>query len=192
MNSVYGGKTSSDKDIALHRTHDFPEEAIRKNVANKTIILYRKDPVSQLDAYLRYMMGKDWNSPQTNCLNYHSGFHGKSLSYSDNVGLIQAMFQYYINWKKKWVDTPTPNSILVEYDSFMRSPKETIEQISIFLGIPVNSSKVVDDLKIEYKHTISSEKYNELKEILAKAPTKKPGFSFRNGRMNLQISRYFE
>jgi hypothetical protein len=143
---------------------------ICKAVANKIIILYRKDPVSQIDAYLRFDNARVPNNQQIDLLTYHSGFDGKSLSYSDNIDRIQRMFKYYLKWKKKWVDTPTPNSILIEYDSFMMSPKETIDKISAFLGIPADSSKIVEDLKIEYKHTITPEKYKQLKDILAKAP----------------------
>jgi hypothetical protein len=156
------------KDIAFHRSHDMNSK-LNKLEFNKIVILYRKDVVKQLDAFFRYQFRIFDNEVRITDLIKHSKCDELNIAYSEKLDFFRRVFKEYTQWVEKWINTPTPNSIIIEYDTFMKNPHETLNMLQYHLLNSVDtalSSKIVEEVKIEYKHSITPEKYTELKTIL--------------------------
>jgi hypothetical protein len=79
------------------------------------------------------------------------------------------VLKHYNRWIQKWVTNETPNSILIEYSEFMKNPQETLDKLQDYLLQPKDSdfsAKIIEEMKIEYKHSLSIEKYIELANVL--------------------------
>jgi hypothetical protein len=161
--------TCVKEDIAFHRAHDTKLE-LNKEQFNKTIILYRKDVVEQLDAFFRYQFRTfDTEKRLNNDLIKHSSCHELDIPYSEKSDFFRTLLKQYKDWVEKWVTEPTPNSILIEYSDFMKNPQETLDRVQEHLLESKDSdlsAKIVEEMKIEYKHSITLEKYQKLANIL--------------------------
>jgi hypothetical protein len=158
-----------EEDIAFHRAYDMNFK-LNKEQFNKIIILYRKDVVEQLDAFFRYQfrtfdfgMTFDDNSID------HTKCHELNVPYSRKIEFFKIVLNQYKCWVKKWITEPTANSIIIEYSDFMKNPQETLDRIQEHILKSKDSklsAKIVKEIKIEYKHSLSLEKYKELSNLL--------------------------
>lgn len=156
-------------DIAFHRSHDMKLD-LDKSQYNKIIILYRKDVVEQLDAFFRYQFRTfDNDITLNNDLIKHSSCHELNISYSEKIDFFRNVLREYKGWVEKWINEPTHNSIIIEYSNFMKNPQETLDNLQEHLLQTKDSelsSKIINEMKIEYKHSITFEKYKELANLL--------------------------
>ena len=158
------------EDIAFHRSHDMKLD-LNKEQFNKTIILYRKDMIESLDAFFRYQFRTFDNLiTLNNDLIKHSSCHELDISYSEKKDFFRNVSREYKDWVQKWVTEPSPNSIIIEYSDFMRNPQDALDRVQEHLFERKDSelsAKIVEEMKIEYKHSITPEKYQELADLLA-------------------------
>lgn len=153
----------------FHKEHDMQLD-IDSTKYDKTIILYRKDHIEQIDAYFRYW----FNADRTNfiTLDDHSKCNDAMIPYETHKGWLYSVYHIYLKWVDKWVNTPVENSILIEYNDFMGNPEKVLTELFTFLknNKPLDSliSLVINDLNIEYKNTITVERYNELSNLIKK------------------------
>jgi hypothetical protein len=158
------------KNIAFHRSHDM-DLKLNKTQFNKIIILYRKDTIESLDAFFRYTFRTvDLKEKSENIAVQNSFCDELSISYSEKTNFFKTVLKQYKDWVEKWVNQPTPNSIIVEYDEFMKNPQITLDKIQEHLLQTKDSelsAKIVEEMKIEYKHSLTDKKYNELASLLA-------------------------
>jgi hypothetical protein len=153
----------SENDIAFHRSHDMLLK-INKGSYNKFVILYRKDVIEQLDAFFRYQFRKNdyGNKHETGC-------EELDIPYSDKKPFFTHVLGQYVKWIKKWVNTPTPNSIVIEYSDLMINPQKNLDKLQEHLLGTIDSdlsAKIVKEMNIEYKHSLSPKKYKELSNVL--------------------------
>jgi len=157
------------EDIASHRAHDMNLD-LDKTKFNKTVILYRKDVVEQLDAFFRYQFRNfELDEKIQNYAIQHSTCHEVNIPYSEKPDFLTTVLKQYKDWVQKWVTTPSPNSIIIEYSDFMKNPQETLDKIQEHLLQTKDSelsAKIVEEMKIEYKHSMTTEKYKELANLL--------------------------
>jgi hypothetical protein len=133
--------------------------------------MYRKDIVEQLDAFFRYQFRNcieheklipDIAQRQTMC-------EELDIPYSDKKLFFTRVLEQYVKWIKKWVNTPTPNSIVIEYSDFMINPQKNLDKLQEHLLGTIDSdlsTKIVKEMNIEYKHSLSPKKYKELANLL--------------------------
>jgi hypothetical protein len=160
--------TSVKEDIALHTSHDM-DLTLEKQRFNKTIILYRKDTIESLDAFFRYQFRTFDIEQKLDGLSKHSSCHELDIPYSQKSDFFRMVLKHYNRWIQKWVTNETPNSILIEYSEFMKNPQETLDKLQDYLLQPKDSdlsAKIVEEIKIEYKHSLSVDKYKELANVL--------------------------
>lgn len=157
------------EDIAAHRAHDI-NLGINKAQFNKTIILYRKDVVEQLDAFFRFQFRTfDLDMTIDDKVTQHSRCDELNIPYSEKSDFFKTVLKQYKEWVQKWIIEPTPNSIIIEYSEFMKNPQETLDKLQEHLLESKDSelsAKIVEELKIEYKHSMTFEKYKELADLL--------------------------
>lgn len=161
-------KTCVKEDVAFHRAHDMTID-LDKTQFNKTIILYRKDVVEQLDAFFRYQFREFDTSKEITDLNDHIKCDIVPIPYSEKLDFFRRILKQYAQWIKKWVKTPTPDSIIIEYSDFMKNPQETLDKVQEHMLGNIDSdlsSKIVQEMKIEYKHSMNAKKYKELTNLL--------------------------
>jgi hypothetical protein len=151
----------------FHKEHDMKLNK-SNNGYNKTIILYRKDHVEQLDAYFRYWFCRDKKEFMT--LEDHSKCKDDFTPYVTKEGWLSSIYKVYLQWLDKWVNTPIENSLVIEYNDFMRNPERVLNELHFFLkGKNSDDSvihEIINNLKIEYKNIISTDRYNELSELI--------------------------
>ena len=151
----------------FHKEHDMKLDKNNSGY-NKTIILYRKDHVEQLDAYFRYWFRVDKKEFRT--LEDHSKCKDDLTPYATKEGWLSSIYKVYLQWLDKWVNTPIENSIVIEYNDFMSNPEKVLTELHFFLKSknPHDSliHEIINNLQIEYKNTISTERYNELSELI--------------------------
>jgi hypothetical protein len=159
-----------NEDIVGHRTHDVDLKT-KKSDFNKFIILYRKDIVEQLDACFRFQYKTvDLEKNAGNSAFQHSFCDELDISYSSKLGFLRGVIHEYNGWVQKWINEPTPNSIIIEYSYFMKNPQKTLDRIQEHLLETKDSelsAKIVEEMKIEYKHSLTPKKYQELANLLA-------------------------
>jgi hypothetical protein len=158
-----------EEDIAFHRAHDM-DLKLNKIQFNKIIILYRKDIIEQLDSFFRFQFKNlviDKNN--YNDLSVHSSCHELDIPYSSKLDFFRIVLKEYKDWVQKWINEPTQNSIIVEYSDFMKNPQETLDKLQEHVLTTKNSelsSKIVEEMKLEYNHSLTHEKYKELANLL--------------------------
>ena len=161
--------TCVKEDIAFHRSHDMKLD-LNKKQFNKTVILYRKDVVEQLDAFFRFQFRMFDIEKKLNDLTKHSSCHELDIPYSEKSDFFKTALKQYKDWVQKWINEPTPNSIIIEYSEFMKNPQIALDKIQEHLLESKDSElsdKIVQEMKIDYKHSLSPEKYQELSNLLA-------------------------
>jgi hypothetical protein len=162
--------TCVKEDIAFHRDHDMNLK-LNKIQFNKIIILYRKDIIEQLDAFFRYQFRNfEFDKQIQNTAIRHSACKELVIPYSEKLDFFRIVLKEYKDWLQKWVNEPTPNSIIIEYDKFMKNPQKTLDRIQEHVLETKDSelsAKIVEEMKIEYKHSLTPEKYKELANLLA-------------------------
>jgi len=158
------------ENIAFHRSHDM-DLKLNKIQFNKIIILYRKDIIEQLDAFFRFQFRTfDFDKTIDDKAIRHSSCHELDIPYSSKLDFFRIVLKQYKDWVQKWVNEPTPNSIIIEYDEFIKNPQITLDTLQEFLLETKDSelsAKIVEEMKIEYKHSLRYEKYKELANLLA-------------------------
>jgi hypothetical protein len=158
-----------NSEIAAHRSHDMNLE-LNKAQFNKIIILYRKDVVEQLDAFFRYQFRTfDVDGISDDMAFRHTQCDELAISYSSKLDFFRIVLKQYKDWVQKWINEPTPNSIIIEYSYFIKNPQKTLDRIQEHLLETKDSelsAKIVEEMKIEYKHSITLEKYQKLANIL--------------------------
>jgi hypothetical protein len=94
------------------------------------------------------------------------------VPYETHKGWLYSVYNIYLKWVDKWINTPVENSIIIEYNDFMSNPEKVLTELFTFLknNKPLDSliSLVINDLNIEYKNTITVERYNELSNLIKK------------------------
>ena len=164
-----------NRKIACHRSHDY-SLTLKKPPFNKTIILYRKDVIEQLDSLFRYTFKDNKKILLDNSITkYRSSFtqtlcDTPLIPYSEKLDFLKKILKFYKDWVQKWVTEPSPNSIIIEYSDFMRNPQDALDKLQEHLLETKDSelsAKIVEELKIEYKHSMTFEKYKELANLLA-------------------------
>jgi len=162
-------KTIVTGENAFHRAHDL-DLKLNKKQFNKTVILYRKDIIESLDACFRYEFRTFDKEPGIDDRKIkHLSCGEVTIPYSEQHEFFKTVGKWYNDWVKKWVTEPTPNSILIEYSEFMKNPQITLDKLQEFLLQTKNSelsTKIVQELKIEFKHSMTSQKYKELCDVL--------------------------
>jgi hypothetical protein len=156
-----------EEDIAFHRAHDMNLD-LDKTKFNKTVIVYRKDVVEQLDAFFRYQF-RSFENDELNGLVEHSKCKELDIHYSEKTDFLKTVLKEYKGWIEKWINQPTPNSIIIDYSDFMKNPQETLDKLQEHVLTTKNSelsSKIVEEMKIEYKNSLRYEKYKELANLL--------------------------
>jgi hypothetical protein len=145
----------------VYRSHDFDGNA-DPNTISKMIILYRSNPIEQIDAYMRFVYCEKSELKITN----HTACHATDRLYSyDEVKIKYILYKRFIN---KWVLTPRKNSLVIDYRQLIENPVNTLSLIQTYLfGNADNalSEKIAHEMCIERKHSISQEQYDNLKGI---------------------------
>jgi hypothetical protein len=154
---------------AFHRAHDM-DLTINKKQFNKTIIVYRKYILESLDACFRYKFRSFDRDGRTDDRKFrHSSCDEVAIPYSQKLEFFKTILKHYKDWVQKWINEPTPNSIIIEYSEFMRNPEITLDKLQEFLLQTKNSelsAKIVEEMKIEYRHCMSTQKREELYHLL--------------------------
>jgi hypothetical protein len=100
----------------------------------------------------------------------HSKCKDDFTPYVTKEGWLSSIYKVYLQWLDKWINTPIENSLVIEYNDFMRNPERVLNELHFFLkGKNSNDSvihEIINNLKIEYKNIISTDRYNELSELI--------------------------
>jgi hypothetical protein len=158
----------SDIPLRIHRSHDFNGET-NPDSFSKIIILYRSNVVEQIDAYVRYarLEAEKCNKEKRLSLEEHTTFHATDAPY--NIDEVRWMHQFYTTFVNKWVKTPPPNSIVIDYTDLITNPVPTISTIQQFItgtNDSALSERIARELRIERKNEISDTRYQALKTII--------------------------
>jgi len=100
------------KGSIFMKNHDMPHH--RNNIRvpidqqNKYLVLYRKDPILQLEAYARYLDKK---------------------TLEEVISSIRKSRAYYNKFVEKWVDTNNNNILVFDYYELLASPVENMKTI---------------------------------------------------------------
>lgn len=130
-------------------------------------MLYRADPVYQLEAYFRY----HWCSELKNA---------DRPDYLDNETMhhLEKFFAekkyYYEQFLEKWVyPPPEPNRVLLTYDELVQHPVPSFGLIARRAGLGNYNKHAIrlDDIfrdfeEVDYRNRLNPERYGILKRIL--------------------------
>jgi len=136
------------------KNHDFDNDyTILPN--QKYIVLFRKNIVLQLETFYR--------------------FHIKANSLPYNINDLKTFCNlqkpYYHRFIQKWVDNDNENILKIEYYDLVKKPKDYMRKIMELLYPDIELREIVlenmiNQLKIEVKHTMNTTIYIELKKNL--------------------------
>jgi hypothetical protein len=131
----------------------------------KYIVIYRDDPIIQMEAYYRF--SKKLNYPD---YNYQDD------TYEDFQSFYKTNIDYYKAFREKWIDTKYYNVFPIRYETLINNPTETL--LSILRVIYPNTFNRIDDINIKiineviqqndikYKHILTKFKYNKLRNMI--------------------------
>lgn len=100
----------------LCKNHDF-ELNLDQNKYQKILVLYRKDPIASIDAYIRYEL--ELNDSATD-----------EQAYSKKN--ILDKFNYYNKFVEKWIFNENENILKIPYEDILSNTFETVEKLRIF------------------------------------------------------------
>ena len=140
----------------IMKNHDFDLNLAFPR-SDKVIVLYRKDPILQLEAYYRFE-------------NRHRNIQ-KVTQFKDFRNFYYKNITYYRRFVNKWVREDVPWKSF-DYDSYVKHPFETLKSILEYLWPEIkfldeNIQKVIDEIGISYKHFIDEEYYTKLQASLS-------------------------
>jgi hypothetical protein len=147
-----------------HECNDYTD----LHLFGKVVVLYRKDIVEQIDACLRLDIEEAKKAtPLT--LEEHNNCNDTSFAYELYTEKIKGYYIGYNKFVKQIIQSDRDDMLVIEYDRFVQHPEDTIKNILLFLDYPIGKTTITNMIKdeiIEYKHSISVQRYNELKTIL--------------------------
>ena len=164
--------TPCKKGSIFQKNHDFGIENVKElveiNNESKYLVLFRKDPILQLESYYRFVLSKhDINT---------------SYNYDDLLKFVKGKLPYYNNFIKKWVNNEYNNILKVEYYELINNVVDTSQRIfnHFYPEIIIDKYKLdnINNIefysgsternlgKVELKNTINSDVYNLLKRDL--------------------------
>jgi hypothetical protein len=153
--------------LRIHRSHDF-NGLTQADSFSKVIILYRKNIVEQIDAYIRYGRIEAIRGTFSS-LEEHTRCSAIDDTYDIKKDGIRWKFDFYHRFIEKWIAHPPANSMVIDYDVLISNPIQTLSDIQIFLTGSANddlSAQITREMRIERKNTLSEAHYESLKAIL--------------------------
>jgi hypothetical protein len=131
------------------KNHDFNLD-IPQDSSIRYIILYRKDPIIQLEAWYR--------------------FHNKIYNINDCCNFIKDKLPFYEAFKEKWIND---NHLVITYENFLENPQDVITNILKYMFPHYNFDKyLINSIllkhKIELKYIISPKNYEFYKSCIIK------------------------
>lgn len=142
--------------INFYKNHDFlldptyKDKPLQVNINiednEKYIVLYRKDPIEQLEAYYRYL------KPEISLFEF-----------------CKQKKEYYNAFIEKWVTPSLSNVFLLDYDTLIHDPYNSISRLLSFLEIQIDVSDLVEILilqNIKRRYTISPDLKRCLNQII--------------------------
>ena len=163
--------TPCSKKNLFQKNHDFGLENGGKVVSidnnSKYLVLYRKDPILQLESYYRFILSK-----------YDTSL---SYNYDDLLKFVKGKLPYYNNFIKKWVNNDDSNILKVEYYEIINNVFDSSQKIfnHFYPEITIDESKLNEINNIEFyssdknnlgkvglKNTINPDIYESLKRDL--------------------------
>lgn len=121
----------------------------------KYIVLFRKDIVLQLEAFYRFHI-------KANSLPYNI---------NDLKSFCKSNIDYYKKFIQKWLNNDNENILKIEYYDLVENPKDYMRKIINYLYPDIELKEIVlenmvNQLKIEVKHTLDPTIYKEILKIL--------------------------
>lgn len=171
-------QTPCINNCVIQKQHDFTHSPVEKNKSYIYLILYRKDPIEQLEAHFRYHYYKQ----QGKATGPFKNISKHKIDYNDE-GMIQECIHfmntrkdYYYAFIDKWVRKGQSNILAIDYASFVTLPKEyTIMILDHYFPDLAFDDKIVynviDDLNIEYKNSIPDFAYQKLHNLFTNDKT---------------------
>jgi hypothetical protein len=107
-----------NKCSILCKNHDF-QLNLQKNLYEKIVVLYRKEPVESIDAYIRY----------------EKSINKYAVDY-DAVAFEKDVAQklvYYKRFLEKWVNHEDENIFKISYEDMLSNTYQTIDNLRTFL-----------------------------------------------------------
>lgn len=157
-----------ENPLKLHRSHDF-NNLTNPDHYSKIIVIYRKDIVEQIDAYIRYARLESQKCKKETPLSLEGHTTFDSIDEPYNPDQVRWMYSFYNTFVNKWVKTPPINSIVIDYTDLLINPIDTLSAIQTFLTGSHDaalSERITRELHIERKHAMNEEQYAALKTII--------------------------
>ena len=134
------------------------------------MVLYRTDPIEQLEAHFRYHYYKQRgkaSGPFKNISKHKIDYNDEGMI-DECINFMNRFKNYYYAFVDKWVHKSQSNILAIDYSSFVSSPKEyTIKILDhYFPDLTFDTEivkKVIHDLNIKYKNSIPDFVYQKLR-----------------------------
>lgn len=164
-------QTPCINNCVIQKQHDFELNGVEQNKSDIYLVLYRRDPIEQLEAHFRY----DYYKQQGKVSGPFENVSKHKIDYNDEdmidkcIKFMNEFKDYYYSFVDKWVHKSQSNILSIDYSSFVSSPKEyTIKILDhYFSDLTFDNEivkKVIHDLNIEYKNSIPDFVYQKLRD----------------------------
>lgn len=162
-------QTPCINDCVIQKQHDF-NDSVEQNKSDIYLVLYRTDPIEQLEAHFRY----DYYKQQGKASGPFNNVSKHKIDYNDE-GMIDKCIHFINTWRDfyyafidKWVRKSQSNILAIDYNSFVGGPKEYTTKIldHYFPDLKFDNEivkKAIHDLNIEYKNLIPDFVYQKLR-----------------------------
>lgn len=168
------------KESLFQKNHDFGiengKEIVKINNESKYLVLFRKDPILQLESYYRYIL----SNSNSNSEKYISEV--SSYEYDDLLKFVKSKLPYYNKFLEKWINNDKDNILKVEYYELVNNVEDTSQRIfnHFYPEVKIEQSKLDEISNIEFytfskkrnlgkvkiKNTINPNIYESLKRDL--------------------------
>jgi hypothetical protein len=168
--------TPCKKGSIFQKNHDFEIEKDKGMIINnesKYLVLFRKDPILQLESYYRYIL----SNKNSNSEKYISEV--SSYEYDDLLKFVKSKLPYYNKFLEKWINNDKDNILKVEYYELINNVEYNSQRIfnHFYPEVEIDRSKLNEISKIEFytftkksnlgkvkiKNTINTDIYESLK-----------------------------
>lgn len=139
------------KGYLFQKVHDF-EMNIEIDKTKKYIVLYRKDPILQMEAFYRF--NKILRANQ-------------QYNYDDLKQFIIEVYPYYNYFINKWVNNDNENILKIEFYDLINTPLDKLKKIfsHLFPDLKYNEIIFKEILKVEFKDNEISDLNSTIKQI---------------------------
>jgi len=136
------------ENAVLQKNHDF--DLNFDPDMGRSVVLYRSDPIVQLDAWYRWRVGRRSGEYQE-VLEPDPGWW-KTRAHLDGLTRFATRHaRYYRRFVAKWVEANPENIVAIEYGSFLNSPEDFMFRIlaHLFPDLSFDARVIADAVRIE-------------------------------------------